>query len=56
MTDKPRKLPEPTARWFEQDGRPTKEFYQYLRDVDQKLRELIDVSNDHEDRLTALEP
>lgn len=56
MIEKPQKLPEPTARWVDQNGRPTKEFFQYLRDIDGKVRELIDVSNDHETRITVLEP
>lgn len=56
MIDKPRKLPEPTARWIDPDGKPSREFYQYLRDLDGKVRDLIDVSNDHETRITVLEP
>lgn len=56
MINKPQKLPEPTARWSEADGKPTREFYQYMRDLDARLRELIDAVNDHETRITTLEP
>ena len=53
---KPENLPQPTARWIEPDGKPTREFYLYLRDLDTRIRELIDAVNDHETRITTLEP
>lgn len=38
----PQKLPAPTIPWFEPStGKPTKEFYQYMRDVDTATRLLI---------------
>lgn len=38
----PQKLPEPTKAWFDPDtGKPVKEFYQYMRDVDAALRVLV---------------
>jgi hypothetical protein len=53
---KQQKLPEPTIRLVNQDGTLSKPFYDYLRDLDLKLRQVIDVVNDHETRITALEP
>lgn len=53
---KQQKLPEPTIRLVNQDGTLSKPFYDYLRDLDLKLRQVIDAVNDHETRITALEP
>jgi hypothetical protein len=54
---KPQLLPQPQDAWFDpKTGKPTTYFYQYLREADQALRELIDAANDHETRITALEP
>lgn len=56
MIDKPQVLPKPSQRVIEADGTMNKFWRQYLEDIDRKLRELIDASNDHETRITALEP
>lgn len=37
----PQRLPDPTTRLVGQDGRLSKEWYQYLREVDQAVRDLI---------------
>ena len=50
-------LLEPTLPWFDpRTGIPTLEFYQYLRDLDRKAREMEVTIADHETRITALEP
>lgn len=38
----PQRLPDPNAAWFDiRTGRPTREFFQYMRETDQAMRELI---------------
>lgn len=63
MIKAPQRLPDPTAAWVDiKTGRPTREFYQYMRELDQAARELITKSNadaivleDFELRITDLE-
>jgi hypothetical protein len=56
MIPKPPKLPDPTIKLVNPDGTLAKPFYDYLRDLDTRLRQVIDAVNDHETRITALEP
>jgi hypothetical protein len=43
MIRKPQRLPDPTAAWIDpKTGRPTNAVYQYFRELDQAVRELID--------------
>jgi hypothetical protein len=37
----PQRLPDPTVRWVQADGRLTREAYQYLRELDEAVRGLI---------------
>lgn len=63
MIRKPQRLPDPTAAWFDvKTGRPVTAIYQYFREIDQAVRELIDkdaanadVLADFETRITDLE-
>lgn len=46
MIKAPQRLPDPTAAWVDiKTGRPTREFYQYMREMDQALRGLLTTSN-----------
>lgn len=52
----PQKLPDPNVRWIDPaTGRPTREFYQYMKEVDAVLRALIVTADDLETRVVALE-
>lgn len=43
----PQRIPEPTAMWFDPEtGRPTTAVYQYLRALDQALRDLVAAQNE----------
>lgn len=42
MTKKPIALPEVSARWMTPEGKPTVEFYQWLKEVDRVLRLVVD--------------
>lgn len=63
MIRKPQRLPDPTSAWVDpQTGRPTNAVYQYFRELDQAIRELVDKANadaitleDFELRITDLE-
>lgn len=59
---KPQRLPDPNKTWFRPDGRPTDAYYQYMWEIDQTLRLLVDHANatdivlaDFELRITTLE-
>jgi hypothetical protein len=46
MIRAPQRLPDPQAPWFDRaTGKPIREFYQYMRELDQSLRELLTTSN-----------
>lgn len=58
----PQRLPDPQMAWARPDGRPTDAFYQYMRELDQAVRQIIQTSNenaitleDFELRITDLE-
>lgn len=62
MIRKPQRLPDPQSPWMRPDGRPTDATYQYFRELDQAIRELVDKANagaiileDFELRITDLE-
>lgn len=63
MIRTPQRLPDPNTAWVDiRTGRPTREFYQYMRELDQAVRELTEKSNsdaivleDFELRITDLE-
>lgn len=42
MTQKPTALLEVNARWFTPEGRPTPEYYQYLKENDRIIRLVVD--------------
>ena len=37
----PQRLPDPTVRWWEQNGTLSREAYQYQKELDQSVRSLI---------------
>lgn len=41
----PRALPGPDKRFFDREGKPTREYYQYARDLDAAIRAVIEVVN-----------
>jgi hypothetical protein len=45
MIRSPQRLPDPQSSWARPDGRPTDAFYQYMREFDQTVRRLIDLTN-----------
>jgi len=52
-----RPLPGPTAKWVNpQTGQIDPVVYQYFEQLDRIIRALIAASEDHETRITALEP
>jgi hypothetical protein len=54
--EQPRKLPPPAQRLINADGTMNEYWRKYFEEWDTRLRQLIDASNDHETRITALEP
>lgn len=55
MIKLPQRLPDPFTRMVEADGRLSKEWYQYFREMDFAVRALIAASEDHETRINELE-
>ena len=51
-----RQLPSPNVPLVNQDGTIAKAWYDYFRELDARTRALITASNDHETRITTLEP
>lgn len=52
-----RPFPGPLARWIDpHTGRMDPVAYQYFEQIDRVIRLLVAASNDHETRITALEP
>ncbi len=45
MITLPQRLPDPQSAWAHPDGRPTNAFYQYMRELDQAMRRLVNASN-----------
>ena len=52
---KPQRLPDPNIPWVKTDGRPTDAFFQYMREMDDATRKLIDAVNALDIRVTELE-
>lgn len=55
MSDNLRKLTPPQERYVSLDNRPTKTFYDYLRDLDQLVRDQDEKIKQLETRIEALE-
>lgn len=56
MIPSPKPLLDPNARWFDPTtGKPTREFYLYLKSIDTAVRALAPLVNDLEIRVTELE-
>lgn len=56
MIKLPQRLPDPTAPWVDiKTGRPTRVYFQYMREADQAIRDLIKAVADAEARITDLE-
>lgn len=53
---KPPKLPDPSVRLVNKDGTMAKDWYDWFRAIDTKHRQITDAVNDHETRITELEP
>ena len=53
---KPTALPPPTVKLVGPDGAMTKDWYDWFRNLDDKLRKTVEAVNDHETRIAALEP
>lgn len=46
MIEQPQRLPDPNTQWIDPNtGKPTREYYQYLRDIDDRLRKIIALLN-----------
>lgn len=52
---RPQRLPDPTVRMVQQDGKISREWYQYFREADDALRALITIAEEHETRIHDLE-
>ncbi|WMT88278.1 hypothetical protein NO932_06615 [Pelagibacterium sp. 26DY04] len=56
MIRSPRPLPDPNIAIIDlRTGRLTREWYQYIREIDTAVRALIDSEADHETRISDLE-
>jgi hypothetical protein len=45
MIRPPSNLPRPDAPWVDANGRPTQVFYEYMRALDQAVRDLVAAQN-----------
>lgn len=46
MIKAPQQLPSPTLPWFDpRTGKPTDAYYQYMRDLDDKVRKILELLN-----------
>lgn len=56
MIREPRPLPKPETPLMAPNGLMTRDWYDYFRELDRVTRELVRSNEDHEIRITILEP
>lgn len=56
MIREQRPIPPPNVPLVEPNGLMSREWYDYFRDLDRVTRELVRSNEDHEIRITTLEP